>query len=125
MPNEVKVGYRQSDDITAVDLETRCRLKFKNNKLISHDKGSDAYKREFHVNPTLTIWIDRIDWFDYFDAPVGTPSIGRSQDLAKLDAVEIKEITSIESGNLSCCMLPFNSSSAIPVQLVQLAEPYH
>ena len=55
MANEVKVGYRYSYDITAVDLETRGRLKFKNKKIISLDKDTEANKCECHVKSKVRI----------------------------------------------------------------------
>ena len=124
LPGEVKVGYRYSYDTTATDLETRIRLKSENHKIKPHDKGSDAYKREFHVNPTLTIWIDRIDWYKYFDEPIGTPTLGRSQDLLKIDSVTIKDVERVDSANLSGCMVPFEKVSSVPGQLIRLAEAY-
>lgn len=123
-PNEVKVGFYYEYDGVANDLETRQRLEFDGKKVKAHAKGTDAYLREFHVSPKLILWIDRLDWKEYFLNPVGTPALGRSQDLLKIEKVEQVAVTQVEETILSGCMLPFNSSLKIGGQLVQLAEAY-
>lgn len=122
--NEVKIGFKYAYDSTAQDLETRQRLEFDGRKIRQHSKGSDAYTREFHTSPKLTIWIDRMDWIDFFKNPVGTPSLGRSQDILKVDSVNEVNIESIDKGNISGCMLPFSAGLQVGGQLVQLAESY-
>lgn len=121
---EVKVGFKYSFENIAQDLETRQRLEFDGKKVKAHSKGSDAYNREFHINPLLTIWIDRLDWRLFFENPIGTPSLGRSQDILKIESVLEVEIESVNKGNISGCMLPFSSDLQVGGQLVQLAEAY-
>lgn len=123
-PKEVKIGYQYDYDTVAVDIETRRRLQFEGKRIKVHDKGSDAYQREFHVNPRLTVWIDRTDWKEFFDCPIGTPSLGRSQDLLQICEVTIKEITSVPETELAGCMIPFDPEHIIPGQLIQLAEAF-
>lgn len=121
---EVKIGFEYSFDSVGVDLEKRQRLESDGKKIKPHSKGSDAYLREFHVLPFLTIWIDRIDWEHYFKSPIGTPSLGRSQDILKIEKVEQKKAKLVEEAELSGCMLPFHSDLKVGGQLVQLAEAY-
>lgn len=125
-PAEVKIGYKYDCDSTDsnVDLETRRRLQFDGKKITVHSKGSDAYRREFHVNPELIVWIDRIDWKDFFDSPVGTPTLGRSQDLLQITRVAVKEVEAVGKAELKGCMLPFDFQKTVPGQLIQLAEAY-
>lgn len=123
-PGEVKVGFRYLYDTVSLDIETRRRLQFDGKKIKNHDKGSDAYIREFHTNPCLTIWIDRLDWISFFESPVGTPALGRSQDLLQVKKVCIKEVVQISEGCVKGCMIPFDMSETVPGQLVQLAESY-
>lgn len=122
--HEVHTGFKYSYDATAMDLETRQRLEYDGKKVKTHSKGTDAYLREFHTSPRLTIWLNRIDWKDHFISPTGTPSLGRSQDILKIETVNIVEVTSIEEGELSGCMLPFTVGLKAGGQLVQLAESY-
>lgn len=123
-PNEVKVGFRYLYDTVSLDIETRRRLQYDGKKIKNHDKGSDAYVREFHTNPYLTVWIDRLDWKDFFESPVGTPVLGRSQDLLQIKKISIKEVVPISEGYVKGCMVPFDANQMIPGQLVQLADSY-
>ncbi|HEX5154703.1 MAG TPA: CRISPR-associated protein Cas5 [Parafilimonas sp.] len=123
-PNEVHVGFEYSYDTVGKDIETRQRLEYDGKKIKRHSKGSDAYLREFHTFPKLIMWIDRIDWKDYFLSPIGTPSLGRSQDILRIDVVKEIEIFAIDEGELSGCMLPFNVNLQAGGQLVQLAESF-
>lgn len=122
--NEVKIGFNYSFDTVGKDLETRQRLEYDGKKVKSHSKGTDAYSREFHVAPQLTIWLNRIDWENYFNNPVGTPSLGRSQDILKIESVRIVEIKSVTKATISGTMIPFSSDLKAGGQLVQLAEAY-
>ena len=123
-PKEVKIGFHYSLDFVCKDMESRRRLQLNNGKLRPHTDGNSPYLLEFHSNPKLTLWIDRLDWKEYFLNPVGTPALGRSQDLLKIEKVKRVVVTPVEETTLSGCMLPFNSSLIIGGQLVQLAEAY-
>lgn len=92
--NEVDIGFHYKYDNSANDLETRHRLAF-DGKLKPHGKGTDAYNREFHVNPVLTIWLSRTDWLDYFKYPIGAPSLGRSQDLLSIKSAKNIKVNSV------------------------------
>ncbi|MEM6516830.1 MAG: hypothetical protein AAF688_11655 [Bacteroidota bacterium] len=121
--NEVNIGFYYQYDTSANDLETRHRLAF-DGKLKPHAKGTDAYKREFHINPILTIWLNRTDWLDYFKYPIGTPSLGRSQDLLRITSAKIIKVNSVEKAMIKGCMLPFSTELKIGGQLIQIAEAY-
>lgn len=125
-PEEVRLGFRYSFDNTAEDVETRHRLVNDSGKIKAHAKGTDAHKREFHVNPKLTLWLDRLDWEDFFRYPVGAPALGRSQDLlkVKLKNVRTVEVEAVQTAKINGCMLPFNGQVQSAGQLVQLAEAY-
>lgn len=124
LANEVNIGFRYSFDTIAYDLETRQRLEYDGKRVRTHAKGTDAYTREFHTSPQLTIWINRLDWKDYFENPIGTPSLGRSQDILKIENVSIIDVESVGKGSLGGSLLPFNSQLKAGGQLVQLAESY-
>jgi len=119
--NEVDIGFYYAFDTAGNDLETRHRLVYKG-KLQTHGKGTDAYAREFHIKPILTVWLSRTDWLDYFKYPIGTPSLGRSQDLLKIKSAEIIKAKSVEKATVSGCMVPFSSGLRVGGQLVQIAE---
>lgn len=124
-PEEVRLGFRYEFDGTADDVETRQRLEYKGGKIKEHFKGSDAYTREFHVNPRLTLWLDRSDWEVFFRSPVGSPSLGRSQDLLKIVSVRQFEARPVPIAKIKGSMLPFRvGQMQLAGQLVQLAEAY-
>jgi CRISPR-associated protein Cas5t len=122
--SELKLGFKYEFDSVAKDLETRQRLEFDGKKVKAHSKGTDAYNREFHVLPKLTVWTNRIDWENFFSNPVGTPSLGRSQDILKIESVRVISVRETNEGTISGCLLPFNSSLKVGGQLVQLAEAF-
>lgn len=124
LPKEVRIGFKYSYDTVAQDLETRQRLEFNGRKIKQHSEGTDAYIREFHTSPRLLIWIDRIDWKEYFENPVGTPSLGRSQDILKIENVSIVEVEKVGKGNMGGSLLPFSAGLRAGGQLVQLAESF-
>lgn len=123
---ETGIGFKYKYDTTAKDLETRKRLVFDGKKIKNHGKGSDAYSREFHIKPQLTLWLDRLDWESYFLSPIGTPSLGRSQDILEVKKKSIRKIQAnqVESANISGCMIPFEKEIKLGGQLVQIAESY-
>jgi len=125
-PEEVRLGFKYSYDNSAEDIETRHRLVNSKQKIKPHHKGTDAYKREFHINPRLTIWLDRLDWETYFYNPIGAPSLGRSQDLLEINQRSIRkvEVKPVQSAKISGCMIPFDNLLHSSGQLVQLAEAY-
>ncbi|MBK8877462.1 MAG: hypothetical protein IPN74_02585 [Haliscomenobacter sp.] len=123
-PEEVRLGFRYTFDDTAEDVETRQRLINDNGRIIPHGKGTDAHRREFHVNPRLIVWIDRLDWEEYFRYPIGAPTLGRSQDLLKIKQVQKVEVEAIAEAKISGCLLPFGGQLNSAGQLVQLAEAY-
>lgn len=122
--DELKLGYKYSYDTVGKDLETRQRLVFDGEKVKTHGKGTDAYSREFHVAPKITLWLNRLDWEQYFLNPIGTPALGRSQDILKIESVRRVTIKPAQEAIISGCMLPFNSNLKVGGQLIQLAEAF-
>ncbi|MVM34673.1 hypothetical protein GO755_31890 [Spirosoma sp. HMF4905] len=133
---EVQLGFHYQYATTANDLETRQRLEFDGRTVKPHAKGTDAYNREFHIvsstdsegelQPCLTLWISRIDWIDYFRYPIGTPALGRSQDLLRVvfESVKIVSIEAVDKAKIGGCALPYKSGMQVAGQLVQLADAY-
>jgi CRISPR-associated protein Cas5t len=122
--DEVNIGFFYEYQTSEIDIETRQRLEFDGKRIKPHSKGSDAYSREFHIMPKLKVWIDRLDWINNLKYPIGTPSLGRSQDILQIKYVKEINVKEIEEAHLSGCMIPFDSSLEIPGQLVQLAEAF-
>lgn len=123
-PREVNVGYQYRYDSVGEDLETRHRLEFDGARVKKHTKGTDAYRREFHTHPQLTIWLDKLEWKDHFLSPVGTPCLGQSQDLLMIKSVKQVHAVRIDKGRISGCMLPYDGKIQTSGQLVQIAESF-
>lgn len=123
---ETGIGFHYDFDSTANDLEKRQRLVFDGKKVKKHGKGSDAHLREFHIQPKLTLWLNRLDWEEYFHFPIGTPSLGRSQDLLKIDKKSIRVVSAeqVQQAEISGSMIPFETTAKIGGQLVQIAESF-
>lgn len=122
---EVDVGFKYSYGTVAKDIETRKRYENKGKGIVINPKGTNPYKLEFHTFPQLTIWLNRLDWKEYFENPIGTPSLGRSQDILKIDNIRIVEVQPVKQAKISGCMLPFDSSIKAGGQLIQLAEAFN
>lgn len=122
--NEISIGFRYSFDSVARDMEKRNRLENKMGKIKNHPDGSNPYLMEFHTDPKLTLWLNRLDWESYFLNPVGTPTLGRSQDILKIENVKVIEIKPISQAIISGSLLPFSSNLKAGGQLVQVAEAY-
>lgn len=122
--SEVSFGFKYSFDSVAKDLERRNRLENKSGKIKDHPDGSNPYLMEFHTAPKLTLWLNRLDWECYFLNPIGTPSLGRSQDILKIENVRTIDVKLVEEAIISGCMLPFTSDIKVGGQLVQLAEAF-
>ena len=122
---EVSVGFRYAFDQMAKDKETRSRLEVaKSGKLMQHSKGQDAYDREFHIGPSLLIWLNRLDWQASFENPVGTPALGRSQDLLQISGVQRVTAIPIQFGELSGTLIPFRPGDLLSGQIIQCAEAF-
>lgn len=122
---EVSIGFRYAFDQMAKDKETRNRLEVaRSGKLIPHSKGKDAYDREFHTRPSLLLWLNRLDWQTYFENPVGTPALGRSQDLLQISGTQQVTARPISDGELCGTLVPFRPGDRLPGQIIQCAEAF-
>lgn len=118
-PHETRIGYVFKSSGTAIDMETTQRLKMAGNNLRPQEKG--IVKRQFHLNPTLDIYLDNLDFQDFFENPRNTPSLGRSQDLVWIEKTEIVEAESISEAKVGGTLLPFPQSDASG-QILNLPE---
>lgn len=133
---ELSLGFHYRYWNAANDMEKRQRLEYDGRKVKAHAKGSDVHNREFHVvssankngdlQPCLTLWLDRTDWADYFRHPVGTPALGRSQDLltVRKESVRIVTVKPVQEAALRGCLLPFKTGLGVAGQLIQIADAY-
>lgn len=105
-PQDVKVGFIFDSKAKSVDLETIYELKgLKGNK-------SNVIKREFLFNPKLYLYLDDLEFKEYFKKPKFPILLGRSSDIAmieKIDEIELEKESKIKLGKT---ILPFGTSGA-------------
>lgn len=118
-PHETRIGYVFKSSGTAIDMETTQRLRMAGNNLRPQEKG--IVKRQFHLNPTLDIYLDNLDFREFFDNPRNTPSLGRSQDLVWIEKTEIVEAERSNEAKIGGTLLPFPQSDASG-QILNLPE---
>ena len=120
-PNETRVGFEYSfganeNNIdTGIDLEVTHRMKLNDKgKLKPNPKGTAIKEYEFHVNPRLVLYLDNISFAEYFQAPHGIPSLGRSQDIVWIERnPEILDVEPIEKGIIQgSTLMPFPQEDA-------------
>lgn len=105
-PDDTNLGFIFNSDSKSVDLELIYELKsLKDNK-------SNVAKREFLYNPKLYLYIDSLEFRDYFNSPKYPILLGRSSDLAMIS--EIKEIEMEKRSNvkLGKTILPLGTKGA-------------
>ena len=108
-PKDTNVGFVFEYEAKSVDLETIYELKgLTGNK-------SNVTKREFLFNPKLYLYLDDLEFKQYFEKPVFPVLLGRSSDLAFIS--EIKEIDIEKKSNISLgkTILPFGTKGAFGV----------
>ncbi len=118
-PHETRIGYVFRSSGTAIDMETTQRLKMAGNNLRPQEKG--IVKRQFHLNPVLDVYLDNLDFREFFENPRNTPSLGRSQDLVWIEETKIVEAESINEAKIGGTLLPFPQSGASG-QILNLPE---
>ena len=119
-PHETRIGYIFKSSGLAIDMETTQRLKMSGGgKLSPQEKG--IVKRQFHLNPTLDIYLDNLDFQDYFENPRNTPALGRSQDLVWIEKTEIIEAENVGETKIGGTLLPFPQSD-VGGQILNLPE---
>ena len=119
-PHETRIGYIFKSSGLAIDMETTQRLKMSGGgKLSPQEKG--IVKRQFHLNPTLDIYLDNLDFQDFFENPRNTPALGRSQDLVWIEKTEIVEAENIGEAKIGGTLLPFPQND-IGGQILNLPE---
>ncbi|BDZ70613.1 type I-B CRISPR-associated protein Cas5b [Methanobacterium petrolearium] len=104
-PEDLSVGYIFNHQGRAVDLETIYELSGLNGK-------SNVVKREFLVDPEIYLYVDDLDYQDYFKTPHYPLLLGRSTDLVTIK--EIKEVKLEKESNIKLgkTILPLGTDGA-------------
>lgn len=107
--NDTNVGFVFESSSKSFDLEKIYQLKgLKNNK-------PNIIKRQFLFNPRLYLYLDNLDFKEFFERPNYPILLGRSSDLAFIH--EIKEIDINKKSNirLGKTILPFETKGAFGI----------
>lgn len=121
-PHETRIGFIFRSSGLAIDMETTQRLKMSGNKLAPQEKG--IVKRQFHLNPSLDIYLDNLDFREFFENPRNTPSLGRSQDLVWIKETKIIEAESVVTAKIGGTLLPFPQND-VSGQILNLPEYFY
>jgi len=106
VPEDVSIGYVFDFESKAVDLETIYELS------PGLSAKSNVVKREFLYNPELYLYLDRLDFENYFRKPQYPLLFGRSGDLAKVSEIRELELAEEAGKRLGKTILPFGIKGA-------------
>jgi CRISPR-associated protein Cas5t len=122
-PNETRLGYIFKGEGTAIDLETSHRLEMKN-RVLKEQKQTAVAKRQFIIKPMLDLYLDNLEFKHWFDYPQNPPCLGRSQDVAWINDVEIVDAEPVSEGFVNGTLLPF-SESPLPGLVLLLPDYFN
>ena len=108
-PNDTSVGFVFESEAKSVDLETIYELKgLTGNK-------SNVAKREFLFNPKLYLYLNNLDFKEFFKKPSYPILLGRSSDLAFIKEIKEVNLNKKSDVNLGNTILPFGTDGAFGV----------
>lgn len=112
-PDETRIGYVFRSTGTSYDLETTRRLELdKNTQRLKSQRVPGIATRQFHVRPTLDLYLDNLELRRAFESPANAPCLGRSQDVAWITRVEEVEAEPSTEGVIRGTLIPFPQSGA-------------
>jgi CRISPR-associated Cas5-like protein len=121
LPRDVRVGFEYGYRCRGLDLQTTTRLTLVGRgRLQPHPKGSGILRREFHVGPTIELYIvsERLaDIESGLLSPVEAPRFGRSEDLAWICFVRQIDLAPVSVGSVAGTLLAEGATDAIGLPL--------
>jgi CRISPR-associated protein Cas5t len=109
--DELVIGYYFDFNAKAIDLETIYQIELKTNKSGSYPSNStksNVINREFLYDCRLYIYVHDEEIVDYFKKPYYSLVLGRSGDLATVDAIESIRLTkNLTTKNIRGQVIPF------------------
>ena len=108
-PKDTSVGFVFESEAKSVDLETIYELKgLTGNK-------SNVAKREFLFNPKLYLYLNNLDFKEFFKKPNYPVLLGRSSDLAFVKEIKEVNLNKKDNVNLGKTILPFGTDGAFGI----------
>lgn len=111
-PDETRIGYTFRSAGTSYDLETTRRLELDKQGRLKAQRVPGIAKRQFHVRPTLDLYLDNLELRSAFDFPANAPCLGRSQDVAWITDVKEIEVEPRSEGTVRGTLIPFPQAGA-------------
>lgn len=107
-PLDTRIGYEYRNRGTTFELERTDRLEMDSKgRLKPNPKGQGISYREIHIAPNLDLYISNVSLKTIFEKPIGTPCLGRSQDIVWIKRVEEIDLTEKKEGKIGATLLPF------------------
>jgi CRISPR-associated protein Cas5t len=123
-PQETRIGYTFQSVGTSYDLETTRRLELSNTGRLKSQSVPGIAKRQFHVRPTLDLYMDNLNLHEAFEQPANAPCLGRSQDVAWIKEIKEIEVEPCGEGVVRGTLIPFPQPGASG-QLLNLPDYFH
>lgn len=120
----LKLGFWYCFDRDFSDLETTRRLqRSPDSGNLSKNKDMSVTLRKSHVIPQLTLFLNRLEYKQYFESPVGIPSLGQSQDLIWIEKITVVDGKRVSSGTFSSGMVLMSDGIAAG-EIVRCADSF-
>jgi CRISPR-associated protein Cas5t len=124
-PTDTRIGFEFNHASEDEDLERTDRLALTEERLSKHRKGKGVLRRQVHFRPTLDLYLNNLALAEAFRNPIGTPCLGRSQDLCWITKVEPVTLTPVASGRIGATMIGRHNrvlDPTIPSEIVVTTE---
>jgi hypothetical protein len=125
-PAETQIGLEFESVSKAHDLERtqRLRMDTKTGRLAANPEQGLAL-RQFHVHPSLDLYLTALDLERCFYSPAAVPCLGRSQDVAWIRFVRTIDLDPAKTGVLGATLVPFPNVQTGGQILPPLADYFH
>ncbi len=111
-PDETRLAYVFRSAGMSYDLETTRRLELDKSGRLKSQRVPGIATRQFHVRPTLDLYLDNLDLGGAFQSPANAPCLGRSQDVAWVKSVKEVEAEPCAEGTVRGTLIPFPQPGA-------------
>jgi CRISPR-associated protein Cas5t len=124
-PEVTRIGYEFTSVSENEELERTDRFEYSNGRLKAHTGGKYIVKRRVLYKPKLDLYVTNLSLEDVFKHPVGTPKLGRSQDLCWITKVEPVTLTLVSSGLIGKTMIRSDSLDRyVSAELISCVEAF-
>jgi len=123
-PHEVRVGFEYRYRGQAMDLQRTRRWTLERGRLREHRKGPGLLRRQFHVAPSLDLYVVPAAMSAVFESPVATPRFGRSEDVAWVVFVRPVSLVPVQRGAIGATLVARDAvqSHGLPLTLAEWFE---